>query len=288
MCTTNKSNEQKNCNSDIPTRKQWSELDAGLENIAPKRRVEYFEVKPILKSLGIGLRQVEVSEKPDFKFVYEGKKIGLEATRCYPPDALIHKNSKDQNKYEIGDKGVRSILEKYRKYKAERHEWVTLNIKFRNGLNYALRNPSLKRNEIEKIENEVIEEIETRLELGHYSTHTTDDKRMTELEYMGYKYTRTISWDEPQEGKVILAHGGEAIPGRTIEIEPLIKAISEKEIKLTEYRQLEKNKDVDEYWLCVNFPNSSERLLFDLEPFEIQSEYIRIYVTQFVYSQRIK
>ena len=205
-----------------------------LQELSPKHSKEYFEVKPILDSLGIEIMQDGIRDKPDFRFTYEGKTIGLEATRCYPPDALIHKNNKEQNKYEIGDKGVRSILEKYRKYKEERHEWVTLSIKFRNGLNYTLRNPSLKRKEIEKIENDVIEEIETRLRLGHYSTCTTDEKRLTELEIMNYKYTRTISLDEPQEGKVILAHGGEAIPGRTIEIEPLIRAISEKEAKLTE------------------------------------------------------
>ena len=88
MCTTNRSNEQKNCNSSISSMIQTSEFDFGLEDLAPKRRIEYFEVKPILKSLGIELRRVEVSEKPDFNFVYEGKKIGLETTRCYPPDAL--------------------------------------------------------------------------------------------------------------------------------------------------------------------------------------------------------
>lgn len=265
-----------------------SDNQIDLEMLSPKHRKEYFEVKPILDSLGIEIMQDGIRDKPDFRFTYEGKTIGLEATRCYPPDALIHKNNKEQNKYEIGDKGVWSILEKYRKYKAERHEWVTLSIKFRNGLNYTLRNPSLKRKEIEKIENDVIEEIETRLRLGHYSTLTTDEKRLTELEIMNYKYTRTISLDEPQEGKVILARVGEAIPGRTIEIAPLIRAISEKEAKLTEYKQLENNKDIDEYWLCVNLPNSSDRLLFDLDSFDIQSGYTRIYVTQFVYTHRIK
>lgn len=134
----------------------------------------------------------------------------------------------------------------------------------------------------------MIEEIETRLKLGHYTTRTSDKIRRTELETMNYKYTKTISWDEPQEGKVILAHGGEVIPGRTIEIDPLIRAILEKEAKLTEYKQLEENKDIDEYWLSVNLPIPSERLLFDLEPFEIQSGYSRIYVTQFVDALRIK
>ena len=289
MVTRTQKNKKKiieGCVQEHSLPSSYMQLD--LQELSPKHRKEYFEVKPILDRLGIRLMQVDFRDKPDFRFAYEGKIIGLEATRCYPPDALIHKNIKDQNKYEIGDKVVRSILEKYKKYKIERREWVTLSIKFRNGLNYTLRNPSLKRKDIEKIENEVIEEIETRLKQGHYSTRTTDEKRSTELEIMNYKYTRTISWDEPQEGKVILAHGGEAIPERTIEIEPLIRAISEKEAKLAEYMQLEENKDIDEYWLCVNLPNPSGRFLFGLEPFEIQSGYSRIYITQFTDSLQIK
>lgn len=45
---------------------------------------------------------------------------------------------------------------------------------------------------------------------------------------------------------------------------------------------MEKNSDIDEYWLSINLPFSSERSLFDLEPFETQSGYSRVYVTQFV------
>lgn len=286
MCTTNRSNEQKNCNSSISSMIQTSKFDFGLEDLAPKRRIEYFEVKPILKSLGIELRRVEVSEKPDFNFVYEGKKIGLETTRCYPPDALIHKNNKDQNKYEIGEKGVDTIIKKYKKYKTERGEWVSLFIGFQNGLYYTLRDTSLTKKDIERIGNEVIEEIEKHIE--DYHNCKTIDKKTTELHNNQYKFVSDILWDEPQEGKVLLGWGGHAMPAKTIEIDSLRNAISSKENKLAEYKQLEKNKDVDEYWLCVNLPRSSNRFHFDLAPFEIQSGYSRIYVTQFVDVFRIK
>lgn len=82
-----------------------------LQKISPKHRKEYFEVKPNVDSFSIELMRNGISDKPDFRFTYEGKVIGLETTRCYPPDALIHKDNKDQNKYEIGYKGVWSILE---------------------------------------------------------------------------------------------------------------------------------------------------------------------------------
>lgn len=264
-------------------RQQPSELTLNLQKLSTKHRKEYFEVKPILTNLKIELSLEDISDKPDFRFCYKGKRIGLEATSCYPPDVKSH-----QNKYEIGDKGVKSILERYKRYKTERREWVTLFISFRNGLCYTLRDTSLNRKDIDRIENEVIEEIETRLREGHYSTPGTCDNRITELYHMDYKYTKIITMNDPQEGKVILGSGGEAIPVRTIEIESLKKAISDKESKLVEYKQMEQNKDIDEYWLCVNLPVPSQRFFYDLEPFEIQSGYSRIYVTQFTSALRIK
>lgn len=265
-----------------------TDIHLDLQKLSSKHRTEYFEVKPILDSLGIQLVQDNISDKPDFRFTYEDKEIGLETTRCYPPDALIHKNNKEQNKYEIGYKSVRQILNKYERYKAERGEWVSLFITFQLGLGYTLRDSTLTKQEIETIEKDVIAEIETRLRRGHYSKPETSTKQETELDCMNYKYTQSIIWDEPQEGKVILGLGGIAQPERTIEIEQLRKAIFDKESKLSEYRQLVKNKDIDEYWLSINLPISSERFPFNLESFEIQSGYSRIYVTQFVYARRIK
>ncbi|MBO4810293.1 MAG: hypothetical protein J5552_01865 [Prevotella sp.] len=263
-----------------------SNIHLDLQKLSPKHRKEYFEVKPILDSLGIELTQDGISDKPDFRFTYDGKEIGLETTRCYPPDALIHKNNKDQNKYEIGDKGVEAIIKKYKKYKTERREWVSLLIWFEDGLYYTLRDTSLAKKEIEEIDNEVIEEIENHIE--DYLYCKTIDKKKTELHKKHYKYVSDISWDEPQEGIVIIGGGRHAMPARTIELEPFINAISDKESKLAEYRQLEHNKEIDEYWLCVNLPLSSRRFFNDLEPFEMQSGYTRIYVTQFVDARRIK
>ena len=61
-----------------------------LQNISTKHRLEYYEIKPILTSLGIGLLQENIGDKPDFRFIYKDKIIGLETTRCYPPDVRSH------------------------------------------------------------------------------------------------------------------------------------------------------------------------------------------------------
>lgn len=280
------SKEKSNHNKCPQDRNQYSNYHLVLQDMSSKHITEYFEIKPILDRLGVELMQNGISDKPDFRFTYEGKIIGLETTRCYPPDALIHKNNKEQNKYELGEKGVDAIINKYKKYKTERGEWVSLLVRFENGLYYTLRDTSLTKKDIERIGNEVIEEIENHIE--DYHNCITIDKKTTELHKKRYKYVSDILWDEPQEGKVILGWGGHAMPAMTIELDSLRNAISGKESKLAEYKQLEKNKDIDEYWLCVNLPCSSNRFHFDLEPFEILSGYSRIYVTQFDKARRSK
>ena len=203
MATTTQNNKKDSSEAGSQENRQpSSNTHLDLQKLSPKHRTEYFEVKPIFDSLGIELMQDGFSDKPDFRFTYEGKNIGLEATRCYPPDALIHKNNKEQNKYEIGDKGVDAIIKRYEKYKTERGEWVSLFIGFYDGLYYTLRDASLTKKDIEIIENEVIEEIENRIEDYHY--YKTIDKKTTELHNNHYKYVSDILWDEPQEGKVLL------------------------------------------------------------------------------------
>ena len=287
MATSTQSSKKDNNEVGLQEHSQpTSNIYLNLHELSPKHRKEYFEVKPILDSLGIELNQDGISDKPDFRFTYGGKIVGLEVTSCYPPDALIHKNNKEQNRYEIGDKGVEAIVKRYKKYKTERGEWVSVFIGFYDGLYYTLRDTSLTKKDIEIIGNEVIEEIENRIEDYHYCK--TIDKMTTELRNKHYKYVSDILWDEPQEGKVLLGCGGHAMPVRTIELEPLRNAISNKESKLAEYKQLEQNKEIDEYWLCINLPPSSRRFFYDLKPFEIQTGYSRIYVTQFVDARRIK
>lgn len=192
MNNTTQENERKVGLGDSPRQESLCNIFY-LQKLSPKHRREYFEVKPILDSLGIELSLEDVRDKPDFKFFYEGKTIGLESTRCYPPDAQTQTN---QNRYEIGEKGVRAIVEEYKEYKKERGEWVTLSIKFKNGLYYALRDASLTKDEIKKIETEVIEEIEMRLRRGHFSSPETCDKPVDESWRMGLNIPRQylVTW----------------------------------------------------------------------------------------------
>lgn len=54
-----------------------SDNQIDLEMLSPKHRKEYFEVKPILDSLGIEIMQEGISDKPDFRFIYKGKILDL-------------------------------------------------------------------------------------------------------------------------------------------------------------------------------------------------------------------
>ena len=46
---------------------------------------------------------------------------------------------------------------------------------------------------------------------------------------------------------------------KTVENECIQHCINQKEKKLVEYVMLEKNKEIDEYWLCINVPIDTGR-----------------------------
>ena len=46
------------------------------------------------------------------------------------------------------------------------------------------------------------------------------------------------------------------------------------------YKELEKNKDIDEYWLIVDFVYAQNVDLNKTEQFEIDTEYDRLYLVQ--------
>ena len=47
-----------------------------------KQRFELFSVRSVFEDLGISLKDVTLRDRPDFSFVFEGRNIGLEETKC--------------------------------------------------------------------------------------------------------------------------------------------------------------------------------------------------------------
>jgi hypothetical protein len=66
---------------------------------------------------------------------------------------------------------------------------------------------------------------------------------------------------------------------KTVEDECIQYCITQKEKKLAEYVTLEKNKDIAEYWLCINVPIDTGRYI-DYVDYKHRSAYQRVYLTQ--------
>lgn len=84
---------------------------------------------------------------------------------------------------------------------------------------------------------------------------------------------------------------------KTIDNECLLKCISKKNLKLKSYKSMGKNKDIEEYWLCIYLPPSEfmdfERKTdfpdFSSEPeSEAEPKYTQIFITQYDDVLRIK
>lgn len=66
------------------------------------------------------------------------------------------------------------------------------------------------------------------------------------------------------------------------------KYVEKKEDRLRYYKTLDKNKDIDEYWLIVNFVYAQNVDLNKTEQFEIDTEYDRLYLVQYGDVKRLK
>ena len=59
------------------------------------------------------------------------------------------------------------------------------------------------------------------------------------------------------------------------------KLIEKKERKLTSYKQLEKNKFIDEYWLNINIPFNEGVIYKPEDTLNVESDYTRIYLSTY-------
>ena len=205
------------------------------------KRFELFSISPLLEELGVSAKTIKLDEeRPDFSFEYEGKKIGVEETKC-----------KYRKRYYINDNVIHAVLHDIRPIlEEEGASKMNLKIFFKEDvyLNINFNEEELKQ-EIKSLYNH--QSIETKY---------IDDLI---VEYVDSDYFR-IQMFLNKELK---------------EIEPSIiyKSILQKEDRLEGYKHLEKNKDINEYWLVIRMWDNS--ISYINQSFtEIESNYDRIYL----------
>ena len=209
------------------------------ENIL-KQRFELFSVRSVFEELGISLKDVTLRDRPDFSFIFEGSNIGLEETKC----------SFNENAFKTESR-LLFLLKEYRK---------ELEVKGRYGIEVSFL---LK------------EEIYNKSKIS-WDIFKSEIDRLCEGEIFETEYIEeaTIEFVPTETIKVRMYSGRES---QKLTFTHIRDIILKKEEKLKEYKLLDSNKKINEYWLVINVcENSFSYKDFVLD--NIVSDYNRIYL----------
>lgn len=200
-------------------------------------------ISPIKKHLNISWGDVEIGDEPDVIIRnYEGKIIGVENVEYHP--------TQDRQRT---DARLDKICQEYEGILKERCDvGFQLCVQFNN---YAY---SLKRLDSKK----VIEDIE-------YSRGREFGKRFV---------WHSMRSDILKDNVRVLRMDTQFISDE-IDYSIIRKLIEKKERKLISYKQLEKNKFIDEYWLNINIPLNEGVIYKPDDTLSVESDYTRIYLS---------
>lgn len=207
--------------------------------------MEEHHIIPVIRHLGIDFCNVAIDDKPDVVINnYEGKVIGVENVEYHSTNNIAKTDAK-----------LWKICREYEQILKDRGEkGFQLNVHFSE---YVY---SLKRIDSKK----VIEELE-------YCRNHENGKK-----YIYYIMRLDIS---PNDVRVLQMKSG--IVCNDIDYSIIRKLIEKKDSKLQEYKQLAKNKNIDEFWLNINIPFNEFSIYKQDDTMEIISGYDRIYISTY-------
>lgn len=232
---------------------------------------ELYSIVPILELVEIPMDDVICSDKPDIRIKKDGKIIGIEETKCFSSENVKKAYSRQDH-----------ICKQYEKYlSSQGYNGVQVRLQFEDNLHEILQKKKFNPQLID----EIFEELERYREKGEMN----DDRKWYTIHPREYYHFRYVDWAEfkqtNSENNIVLETRSWIY--YTVKTEWVKQCIENKEKSLQEYKMLDKNKDVDEYWLCVNVPTETG-CYFDYFTDTFNSEYQRIYLTQNKDIKRIK
>jgi len=238
-----------------------------------------------MKALGYDARNaknvITPTEEPDFLLEIGGKNVGIEVTECHP-EVTTGKGAK--NVLAAKQRTI-EICKYIEKVQDAQGKVVNYRIGFNFVLLFDLQKPKLKRIEMKKIQNEVLSEMQQRINNGDY-INSVDDYQKLHIEWAkDYHYIRDVEVGEPLEKSIVTC----SYPARgaiSIEHDIVLSAIAQKEVKLSSYRN--NNPQTNEFWLCLNIPMGVDRTLDGLQELKVESLYDRVYMTSTHECIRIK
>ena len=227
---------------------------------------------------------VYCDEKPDFNITTsEGRKIGVEVTKYFPfKEDIITENENELKKL------CSEILESVQISKIIENEFNPLNElllfppKIKIFFNHSfILNGNIKRNK-KIIRNELINWIEyNRNKTTYPNTNIIDKVEIFVTVKKGVKSSLYIDLHNKSNHVEIDVFSSMMYLISHIDMFNNIEAntLKDKEAKLKEYKLLEKNKDIKEWWLCIEVPRTANVKTIGYKlPQNIKTDYDNIYI----------
>lgn len=229
-------------------------------NQEQKDNLELAAVMPIINDLNIPLNTViyREQEEPDI-IIQDGKRIGIETITCHPSNI----DTEDKFSYLKRERHLAKLVKQYKQQLYDRGDKFNLIcVHFKWDAYWDWDNDDAILAEIDDF-------INTRLR-----------------KHWRYIYSASRKNVKVDNNNLIIIT--ESNFGVGAQANWIVKCIEKKEKKLKRYKSLDKNKDIDEYWLVVNFVYAQSVDLNKTESFEIKTEYDRLYLVQYNDVKRLK
>lgn len=231
---------------------------------------------PVLEHLGVDIAKVILGDRPDLVLPeYEGKRIGIEVVELRP--TAINCGKKGISMAKVEDR-INRVCEKIKKRLiAQGMSHTFVHISFTD------KAESLELNIPDReFQQRVFEEIERHKRYDAvYRNRHSNPERYLQLDKAGcfnYEYVASYQEEESRYHTFISPHGGWC--SNSVTQNHILTVVRNKEDRLATYKEMECNQSIDEYWLVINVPKNERHDFDDLQSFELDSQYTRIYLTQ--------
>ena len=229
-----------------------------------KKERERFLISWLIKKLGLREEDVINHEGPDFIINYNGDRVGLEFTEC-------QSLSIETNGRKCVIETNNTLYKLFKRYKerlikcGERSKMISVSF-------YDCIYDVLK---INKISDTIMNEIDARREMKH-------NGRWQDFKYVSDVYESDLPYDSIDIGM------SDAFWYTPAKPQNISKCITEKNIKLPKYKEENKNINIKEYWLAIDFTEDRGTKIQEFTMPNVETEFKRVYLTNYYDVVQIK